>query len=68
MITDGEKWHYLALKSKRILYGGKRCNLPVKSLSKLLKGKSSNHHGDFYYLNCFNSYSTKNRLKEHEEL
>ena len=68
MITDGKKWNYLALKSERIFYDGKWCNRPVKSLSKLLRGKSSNHHGDFYCLNCFNSYSTKNRLKEHEEL
>ena len=68
MITDGKKWHYLALKSEPIFDGGKWCNSPVKSLSKLLREKSSNHHGDFYCLNCFNSYSTKNRLKEHEEL
>ena len=48
MITDGKKWHYLALKSDR--------------------GKSSNHHRDFYCLNCFNLYSAKSRLEEHEEL
>ena len=29
---------------------------------------SSNHDGDFYSLNCFNSYTTKNKLKEHEEI
>ena len=68
MITDGKKWHYLALKSEPIFYGGKLCNRPVKSLSKLLRGKTSNHHGDFYCFNCFNSYSTENRLKEHEEI
>ena len=32
------------------------------------QGNSSNHEGDFYYLNCFNSYTTKNKLKEHEEI
>ena len=32
MITDGEKCHYLA----------------VKSISRLLKGITSNHDGDFY--------------------
>ena len=47
---------------------GKSCNRPVKSLSKLLKGKSSNHDGDYYYLNCFNSYSTENSLKKHEKI
>ena len=53
MITDnGENWHYLALKS----------------ISKLLNGKTSNHNGDFYCLNCFHSYRTKNKLKKHERL
>ena len=32
MITNGKKYHYLA----------------VTKLSALLEGKSSNHHGDFY--------------------
>ena len=32
----------------------------------MLQGKLSNHHEDFYWLNCFNSYTTKNKLKEHE--
>ena len=40
IITDGKKWHYLA----------------VKSLSALLRGITSNHNGDFYCLNCFLSY------------
>ena len=52
MITDGKKWHYLA----------------VTNLSALLAKKSSNHDEDFYCLNCFNSYTTKNKLKEHEEI
>ena len=52
MITDGKKWHYLV----------------ITNLSALLQGKSSNHEGDFYCLNCFNSYTTKNKLKEHEEI
>ena len=52
MISDGEKYHYLA----------------VTNLSGLLQGNSSNHEGDFYCLNCFNSYTTKNKLKEHEEI
>ena len=52
MITHGKKLHYLV----------------VTNLSALFEGKSSNHHGDFYCLNCFNSYTTKNKLKEHEEI
>ena len=34
----------------------------------MLEGKLSNHHGVFYCLNCFNSYTTENKLKEHEEV
>ena len=52
MINDGKKLHCLA----------------VTNLSALFEGKSSNHHGNFYCLNCFNSYTAKNKLKEHEEI
>ena len=52
MITDGEKWHYLA----------------VKSLSALLKGVTSNHKGDFYCLNCFRAYTTEDRLAKHKSV
>ena len=37
-------------------------------MSALFKEKLSNHKEDFYCLNCFNSYTTKNKLKEHEEI
>ena len=37
-------------------------------MSSLLRGITSNHNGDFYYLNCFHSYSTKNKLKKHEKV
>ena len=47
MIIYGKNWHYLA----------------VKSLSALLRGITSNHDGDFYYLNCFHPYSTEKNLK-----
>ena len=50
MITDGEKWHYLA----------------VESLSALLRGITSKHDGDFYYLNCFNYTVQKKNLKSIE--
>ena len=52
MIGDGIKYHYLA----------------VTNLSGLLKGISSNQQEDFYCLNCFNSYTTEYKLKEHEEM
>ena len=49
IITDGKKWHYLS----------------VRSLSALFIGITSNNNGDFYCLNCFHSYHTHNKLKEH---
>ena len=52
MIIDGKKWPCLA----------------ITNLSALLQGKSSNYYGDFYCLNCFNSYTLKNKLKKHEEI
>ena len=45
MITDGKKWHYLA----------------VRKLSALLRGIASKHEEGFYCLNCFHSYRAKNR-------
>ena len=47
MVTDGKKWHYLA----------------VKSLPALLRGITGNNNGDFYCLNYFRSYTTKINLK-----
>ena len=52
MVTDGEKWHYLV----------------VKNLSGLFKGITSIHYGDFYCLNCFHSYRTKNKLEAHKKI
>ena len=53
MITNDDKnWHYLA----------------VKSITRLLRGITSNNNGDFYCLNCFHSYRTKERLKKHEKV
>ena len=51
-----------------ITNGKKSCYLAVTNLSALLERNSSNHHGDFYCLNCFNSYTSKNKLKEHKEI
>ena len=53
MITDGtSNWHYLA----------------VKSISGLLRGITCNHNGDFYFLNCFHSYTTEKKLRKHERI
>ena len=52
MITDDEKWHYLA----------------VKSLSALFREITGNNHENFYCLNCFQSYTTENKLKKHKKV
>ena len=52
MITDGKKWHYLV----------------VRSLSRILRGITSNHNGDFYCLNCFRAYTTENKLESHKKI
>ena len=65
MITNGKKWHYIALKSERTDDG---FNRPIKSLSRLFRGITSNHDGDFYCLNCLHSFRTDNALKRHERL
>ena len=65
MITDGEKWHYTALKSESTKDG---FNRPIKSLSRLFRGITSNDDGDFYCLNCLHSFRTGNALKAHERL
>ena len=52
MITDGEKLHYLT----------------VKNLPGLLRGIKSSHKEDFYCLNCFLSYRTRNKLEAHKKI
>ena len=52
IIDDGEKSHYLA----------------VKSLSALFRGITGNNNGDFYCLNCFQSYTTESILKKHKKV
>ena len=37
-------------------------------ISGLLRGVTSNHNNDFYFLNCFHSYSTKNKLEEYKKI
>ena len=52
MITDGRKWHYLA----------------IKSIPMLFRRITLKNNGDFYCLNCFSSFRTKNALKSHENI
>ena len=50
--NNNNNWHYLT----------------VKSIPRLLRGITSYHLRDFYCLNCFHSYTTKNKLKKHEKI
>ena len=34
----------------------------------MFKGIKSKHKGDFYCLNCFQSYATENKLKKHRKV
>ena len=43
-------------------------NHPVRSLSRLFRGITSNHNGDFYCLGCLHSFRTDNVLEKHERL
>ena len=65
MITNGEKWHYIALKSEPT---DDEFNCPTKSLSKLFRRITANHNGDFYCMNCLHSFRTDNALIKHESL
>ena len=37
-------------------------------MSALFRGIASKHEGDFYCLNCFQSYITENKLKKHKKV
>ena len=42
--------------------------LQPKKLSGLLRGITTNNHGDFYCWNCFHSFTTKNELQSHKRV
>ena len=52
MISNGIKRHYLT----------------AKNVSGLLRGITYNHNADFYCLNCFCAYYTKNKLEKHKKI
>ena len=47
MISNGKKWHFLA----------------VKKLLTLLRGMTSKNNDDFYCLNCLHSFRTNSDLE-----
>ena len=52
MISNGEKQHCLG----------------VKKQSALSSGITSKHHDNFYCLNCFHFFATKNKLESHKRV
>ena len=52
MISNGEGWHYFA----------------VKKLSALLRGITSKNNCDFYCLSCLHSFRIKNKLDQHKKV
>ena len=52
MILIGKGWYYLT----------------VKKLSALLRGITSKHYSDFYWLNCLHSFRTKTNLGSHKKV
>ena len=52
MITGGEKWHYLA----------------VKSLSRELRKITSNHNADYYCMNCLYLFRAESKLKSRKRV
>ena len=52
MISDGGKWHYVA----------------VKKLSMLLREITSKNNDNFYCLNCLHSFITKSKLESHKKV
>ena len=53
MITDNQNnWHYPT----------------IKNMNRLIRGVTSNDHGDFFCRNCMHSFLTDNKLKNHERL
>ena len=59
MITDNKqsdkisKWHYIALKR---VPTDDRFSHPIRSLSRLFRGITSNDNGDFFCLGCLHSF------------
>ena len=52
IITDSQKWHYLA----------------VKTLSTLIQGITSKNSDHCYCINCLHSFRAENKLRLHENV
>ena len=62
VVKNNEQWYDISVNITNWRY------LATKNISALLRGITSNHNGDFYCLNCFHSYTAKEKLKKHERI
>ena len=58
----------IAYKSKHNLTREKQIILLIISNGEMITGITSNHKEDFYCLNCFHLYRTKNKLEAHKRI
>ena len=64
-ISDGDKWHFLALKSDT--EENSDCMKPTKSFPKLMRDISSNSHENYYCFGCFHSFRCKSTSEKHTQ-
>ena len=57
----------MALYCFKIIRTNDEFNRPIRSLSQLFSGITSNHVGDFYCLGCLHSFRKDNALKNMKE-
>ena len=68
-ITKHNKTRNIQANLLMIIDGTDNCHyLAIKIISGLLRGITSNHNGDYYCLNCFQSYTTEKKLRKHEKV
>ena len=64
-ISDGDKWHFLALKSEK--EDNSDFIRPTKSFSRLMRDISSNSQENYYCFGCFHSFKKHAQLcKDHD--
>ena len=65
-ISNGEKWHFIALKSEK--EKDSEYMKPTKSFSRLMRDISSNSQENYYRFGCFHSFRCKSTLEKHTQL
>ena len=65
-ISNGKKWHFLALKSDQ--EENSEFIRPTKSFSRLMARITSNSHKNHYCFGCFHSFRCNSTLEKHTDL